>query len=404
VSFSVSNTLTPAGRVNTPPATLNAALIAGATALSPGLSADLPGALIEDIASTDTGAAVIIDQLVTELEDSFSPFAANPYILTELGQIYIGQGSTSASASNTAAFVVFTGTVGFVISPGFVVGDGTNQYAVADGGIIQTGGTSGNVFVQALNVGSFPVPANTITTLVTSVPSSVTLSVNNPQPGTPGAPAQTEGQYRAQVLTAGLVAGTGTPNFLKTLLAAVPGVQMQLISVRPQTAGWEIIVGGTGDALAIALAIFQSGIDTNTLVGSTINSARNVTISINSFPDSYPVIFVAPPIQAVLIAVTWNTSSVSFVSSIAVAGLVQGPIAAYVNSLPVGAPINLLELNDTFINAVTSILPENLITVLVWTVTINGSVVPPGTGTVTVAGDPESSFSMAASSVTVIQG
>src|ERR1700728_2254226 len=133
--------LTAAGRTNTPPATLYAQIIANATTLSPGLTI-LPAGLIEDVAATDTGAATIIDQAVTETIDSITPYGANAYLLTELGQIYLGQGSTAQPASNTSVYEVFSGTVGFVIAPGFTVSDGTYQYVTPDGGIIETGGSS----------------------------------------------------------------------------------------------------------------------------------------------------------------------------------------------------------------------------------------------------------------------
>jgi Ubiquitin-activating enzyme E1 FCCH domain len=476
MSGTVTVTLTAAGRVNTPPATLNADLISNAESLAPGLTI-LPAGLIEDISSTDTGALVIIDQAVTETIDSISPFGANPFLLTELGQIYLGQGSTAASPSNTGVFEVFTGTVGFVIAPGFTVSDGTNQYTTADGGVIQTGGSSAPIFFLATQSGSFAVPVNSVTQIVTSVPSGVSLTVTNPLAGTPGGAAQTEGQYRAQVLQAGLVASTGMPNYLKTLLQQVPGVQANLVSVRQQSGGgWEVIVGGTGDPFAIGLAIFQSLFDVSTLVGSTlavtgitnanpgvvttnlnhgyttgqvvqINGAvgitgingvnltitvltettfsigvnttssgtwtsggvvtpnfRNVSATINSFPDSYTIPFVVPPMQTVAMTVTWNTSSPNFVSNAGIAQIAQPALAAYINSIPVGAPINLLMLNSTFITAVAPLVAENLLTVLVFSVSINGVVTTPGTGTEIIVGDPESFFSCAASSVTVVEG
>lgn len=476
MSASISLNLTAAGRTNTPPATLYAEVIANASTIAPAGLTVLPAGLIEDMAGTATGALVIFDQGITEALDSISPNTANPWMLTQLGQIYLGQGSTALSASNTSVYEVFTGPTGFVIAPGFTMSDGTNQYVTPDGGIIITGGTSAPIFFQALNSGSWAVPAGSVDQIVTSVPTGISLTATNPLAGTPAGAAQTQGQYRAQVMQAGLVAATGTPNYLKTLLQAVPGVQAQLIAVRAQSGGaWEIIVGGTGDPYAIALAIFQSGINTNALVGSTLavtgitqaaaavvttdlnhgyvtgtnvtiagvvgttgangtwavtvlsqttfsipyNSTsapawtsggvctpnyRNVTAAINSYPDTYTIPIVIPPVQTVTLTVTWNTSSSNFVSNTGVAQLVQTPVAAYINSIPVGAPINLLMLNATFIAAVALLIPQALLTVLVWSVSINGIVTTPGAGTETIQGDPESYFSCAASSVAVIQG
>jgi hypothetical protein len=478
MSFSVTVNLTQAGRVNTPPATLYAAVIVNATAQSQGLTI-LPAGLVEDVAGTDTGALVLFDQGITETVDSFSPYAANPYMLTELGQIYLGQGSTAAPASNTAVLLVFTSSAGAgtVIAPGFTVSDGTYQYTVAaPGGVTLTGGSSGLIFAQATQAGSWTVPAGTVTQLVTSAPTGITLTVTNPSAGTPGGPAQTEGQYRAQVLQAGLVASTGMTAYLRTLLQAVPGVLPYLVSVRTPNAGqWEVIAGGTGDPYAIALAIKQAIPDISTLVGSTlavigitaaangvvttnlnhgystgqaatitgatpgaynltyssitvltettfetnVNTSgfgayvsggvctpnfRNTSVTISEYPDSYTIPIVLPPVQTVTMTITWNTSSLNFVSPTGIAQLAQPAIAAYINALPVGAPINLLELSTTFIAAIASVIPETLLTRLVFSVAINTITTAPGSGEQTIFGDPESYFTTTLPSITVIQG
>jgi Ubiquitin-activating enzyme E1 FCCH domain len=477
MSATITGNLTPTGRVNTPPATLYAEVIADATVISPGLTI-LPAALTEDMAGTATGALVIIDQAVTETLNSISPNTANPYLLTLQGQIYLGAGSTAAPASNTAVYCVFTGSsAGFIIPPGFTVGDGTNQYTVQDGGIIETGNASQPLFCLATQPGSWQVPPNTVTTLTTSAPAGYTLSVTNPLAGTPGGPAQTVAQFRAQVMQAGLSNAQGMAITLKALVGAVAGVQPQLISLRQTAApAWEVIVGGTGDPYAIAYAVWASLFDVNTLVGSTlavtgittanpgvvttnlnhgystgqvvvingvvgmtgingvpivivvlspttfsiINTTsfgtwtsggvatpnfRNVTVTINDYPDSYAIPLVIPPVQTVAMTVTWNTlPTTNFVSPTGVASLAQPALAAYINSIFVGAPINVLILENTFQDAVASILPANLLDVLVFSVSINGIVTAPGTGTKTIFGDPESYFSCAAPSISVVQG
>lgn len=459
------------------PASLNAQLISEATTLQPGLTANLPGSLIEDVASTDTGALVLIDQAAVDSINNLTPYGANEFTLLELGQIYLGQGSTASPASNTAVYVVFSSTsTGFPIQQGFIVSDGTNQYTVQDGGSILTGGSSAPLFCLASQSGSFAVPANTVTQLVTSVPSGVALTVTNPQPGTAGGPAQTQAGYRAQVLQAGLAASTGMPRYLKTFLQQVAGVQANLIAVQQQgSGGWKVIVGGTGDPYAIGNAILDGLFDVSTLVGSVtqitaltnanpgvattninhgfttggtiviagvtgtsgvngshtvtvisentfsfaVNTTssgaytgggtvtpnfRNVSVNISDYPDTYTVIFVVPPVQTVTMTITWNTLSSNYVSPTAVTALVQPAIAAYINGLYVGAPINELEMVAVFQAAVSSVLSAALLDRLVFSININGVTTAPGSGTYAVSGDPESYFSCAASSVTVVQG
>lgn len=474
-STSLPIIMTSDGPIPRSPADLNAALIAEATALSPGLTTNLPGTLIEDISSTDTGALVVIDQTCVDLINSVTPRGANAFILNQLGQIY---GVAVGGASNTSVLVVFTGPVGYVIAKGFVVSDGTLQYTVSTGGVIGTGGTSASLLAVATQTGSFAVPAGTVTRIITSVPATINLSVTNPLAGTPGASSETEESYRARVLTAGLVTAQGTISALKTLLTNVPGVQSRLVSVRQQSSGgWEVIVGGSGDPYQIGYAIYQAIFDISSLVSSvirvtsitntnpavittdlnhgftngqnaviqgaqgmpSINSSggytitvtgqnqftipfnatsagtytgggfvtpnfRNQTVSIYDYPDTYSIVYVIPPSQAVSMVVTWNTSSPNFISSTAVAAAAQPAISDYVNALPVGQPINLFQLQETFVEAVSSLVDRALLTRMIFNVSINGIGVAPQTGTGIIAGDPESYFTTSPSAIVVNQG
>src|ERR1700678_3921829 len=267
--------ITSAGPQNTPPATLNAALIAQATALAPGLSV-LPAGLVEDMSSTATGALVVIDQCRVDLVASVSPYVANPYILNQLGQVY---GVPQGLDTNTGVFVVFSGSgiIGYVVQAGFVVSAGTYQYSVQDAGIIGASGSTVPLLAIAFQTGSWAVPAFTVNQLATSIPTAISapatgagLSVNNPLAGTPSPGAQTEEDYRSQVLQAGLAAVAGTPATLKKALGNITGVIPTLISIKQQPSGWEVIVGGTGDPYQIGFAIYAAVPDITTLVGSAL--------------------------------------------------------------------------------------------------------------------------------------
>ena len=150
--------MSASGAVPTPPITLNQELIALAVASNPGLTANLPGTLIEDIASTDTGALVLIDQARVETINSVTPFGANLFLLNQLGQIY---GVPQGTSTNTSVYVTFTGTPGYVIPKGTIVSDGSYQYVTQDASVISSGGTSASVYCVATISGSWAVPANT---------------------------------------------------------------------------------------------------------------------------------------------------------------------------------------------------------------------------------------------------
>lgn len=263
----------PGGPIPTPPADLRAKLLALVASVRPGYTATLPGSLIEDVSSTAVGALTINDQAVIDLLNSLVATTANPFLLFQIGNML---GVPLGKASNTSVFVVFTGTPGFVIGKGFLVSDSLFQYAVVDGGIINSDGTTEPLFASATQSGIWSVPAGTVTQAITSVPQGYSVTVVNPSPGIPGNDAQTQASYRAQLLEASLVACQGMYSMLSTLLSKVPGVQRRLINAIPQSGGgWEILVGG-GDPYEVAYAIYQSVQDISTLVGSTLNVA-NIT-------------------------------------------------------------------------------------------------------------------------------
>lgn len=465
--------MTVAGLQPTSPTDLNTALIALVSASNPGYTV-LPGGLIEDISSTDVGALTIIDQARVDLVNSVTPLGANAFLLPQLGQIY---GVQQGVGYNTSVYVVFTGTAGFAITKGFTVSDGTYQYVVQDGGVISAvGGQSLPLFCLATQSGSWPVPINTVSNFVTSVPTGVTLTCTNPTAGTPGvATGQTLEDYRAQVLQAGNAVAQGMATFLKTQLQKVPGVQARLVSVRLINGLWEILCGG-GDPYQVANAIFQGIFDLGTITGSTLlvsnitnanpgvittgfnhgfttgqvinitgvvgttgingvaltitvisptsfsigintttNGAyvsggvitpnlRNVTVSINDYPDIYPIIFVNPPLQTVGISLLWNTLSTNFVSAASVAQLGAPALVNYINSIYVGQPINVFELQIVFQTAIASIIPPTLLSRMVFSVTINGILVNPVAGTGVINGDPESYFLTSSANIVINQG
>lgn len=375
MSFNFPIVITSAGVQPQDPASIQAQLLAYVAGVQPGYTANLPGSLIEDVSSTDVGAIVLIDRARVELLNSLTPAGANAFLLNQLGQIY---GTVYGQNTNTSVNVEFTGsTPGFVVSPGFQVSDGTNVYQIIDGGIIDGSGDSGLLTAFAVN-SSFlgPVPANSVNTIVTSVPGGITLNVNNPQAGTPAQGQETEQDYRARTLQAGLASSQGVPSYLKTQLLNVAGVVSRLVSVQATLgSGIKVIVGG-GDVNQVANAIFQGWFDPAHLLGAS-GSGTTVTATVINSPDSYTITFVEPAAAVITLSLTWNTNLADFTQGSAVDQAAVQPLADYINSIVVGNPINLLELNDAFIAAVAGLLPAANISKTVWVVTINGTPTSP---------------------------
>jgi hypothetical protein len=392
--------MSASGPVPTPPATLLAALLAYVATQQPGYTAGLPGSLIEDISSTDVGALVSIDQARVDAVNSVTPYAANPYVLAQLGAMF---GVPQGQPANGNVNVVFTGTPGYVIPPGFVVSDGTNQYVIQDGGTIATGGSSGPLYAVASSSGTFAIPAGSVTTVLTSVPSPYTLTVTNPLAGVAATAAQTVESYQAQVIQAFQVAVTGTQAYLKTLLQMVPGVSSRLISVLQNGIYWEVLCGG-GDPYQIAGAIYAGVSNLGYLTGSSISTLRNVSVSIFDAPNTYTVTYVNPPQQTVGLVVTWNTTLSNFTAQAAVNQYIATAGASYVNSIVVGQPMNLLVLSEQIQAAVAPVLAPSNLTTLQFAVTINGVLTPPTAGTSVIPSDVESYFYCSPTGCTSVQG
>ena len=264
-TISINIAVTAQGAQQTSPLTISQNLIDLVATINPGYTV-LPGGLIEDLSSTAVYAIALMDSAACEAINSLVPFSANPYVLTELGAQF---GIPRNATTRTSVYVQFSSpTIGYRIPQGFLVSDGTYTYAVQDGAIIESGGTSELVYCLATQDGSWPVPASSVTTLASSIPTGYTVTVTNPQTGTPGAGTQTEAEYAALVLSAQQLNAQGTQANAKALLTIVPNVQPRLVSIVPVGSLWKIICGG-GDPYAIANAIYSSGVDISTLTGST---------------------------------------------------------------------------------------------------------------------------------------
>jgi len=366
--MSIPLVMSPTGPVPTSMVNLNTALIQAVSATNPDYTANLPGSLIEDLSSTATGALYTIDQARIDAVNNVTPYGANPYVLSKLGaQAGIPQGRPY----NTSVYITFTGQAGYVVAEGMIVSDGTNQYKTQASAIIPTGLTTAPVYCVSSSSGSWAVPAGSVTTVLTSVPSGYTLTCTNPLAGIPGGAAEPVDSYRSRVLTAGQVTAQGTAAFIRTLVSAVPGVTPRLVSVLQVSGGWEVICGG-GDPYEVAGAIYLGVLDLSSIVGS-VTTARNITTTITDYPNTYNIVFVNPPNQVVTIAATWNTTLTTFSSGAQVNALAAPALAAYVNSITVGQPINELGMAYVFQESVASVLPAQYLTTLTFVVTINGT-------------------------------
>lgn len=200
---------------------LRADLVSRATELSPGITTDLPGALIEDIVGTDVGALLIADQIRVDLINSVGPLKANKYLLNLLAQ-QAGISPQKTEGSTTVP-VTFSGPAGFVIPQGFLVSDGTYTYQIADATVVLSSGVSSMVTAIATNTGSWAVPVGSVNQIITSLPSDITLACTNPVAGTPGGTPETNYEFRERVWEGQMSTVQGYPGFIRQKLASSIG-------------------------------------------------------------------------------------------------------------------------------------------------------------------------------------
>jgi hypothetical protein len=451
-SFSgIPLTMSATGLVPMAPTDILTQIITIAAAESPGYTANLPGSLIEDISSTSVAAVYLCNSALVDLVNSVSAVGANNFVLIQLGQMY---GVAQGLDTNTSVYVVISGPPGYVINAGFTVSDGTYQYIIQDGGVIGTSGSTPPLYAVAALSGSWVVGVGTVTNIITQYPSSIgTLTVTNSLLGTPSPGAQTVEDYRAQVVQAGQASATGMTAYLRTAIQQVSGVQSRLVAIRQVsmfdlsilsssvlgvagitnanpgvmtttlnhgfTSGQVIdvtgVTGMTGiNSTPLTITVltqttFSLGINTTSSGtygggGVVTPNNRNTTVTIYQYPDIYTIPFVIPPLQTLEIVLVWNTNAFNTVSASAVAALGQPAIVSYINAIPVGAPINIFELQAVFQTAIASVIATPALTRMVFTISVNGIGVSPSAGTGIIAGDPESYFYITAAQISITQG
>ena len=367
--------MTSAGPQPTPPLTLRNAVEQSVAAVVPDYTANLPGTLIEDVLSTQMGALVTMDQARVDSVDSVSPAQASPTIIQAQGAMF---GIAQGTANNASVYVQFSGLSGAVIPSGTLVSDGTNQYAIQTAAVIGSTGVASVVLAVATTYGTWAIPANSVTTIVTSLPTSFNATVTNPATGTPATTAQTVEGYRGTIFGAFNQVAQGVASYIKQQLNFVPGVNPLLTSVQQVVGGWKVICAG-GDPVAMAGAIYLSVLDLGTIVGSS-DSAINVTEAILDGPNSYDVTFVTPVQNVVTMSVLWQTNILNFGAGSTVNALATPALVAYINSLGTNQPINLGVAQQVFTTAVSSALPAAALSGIAFTVNINDVQTPPGAG------------------------
>ena len=393
------NIMTAAGLLPLTPAQIRQKVIDNIAIASPDLAVTLPASPLNAMLDTAVYSLVECNRDYVECVNSITPYAMNEYILNQWSFL---MGITRNQFYRSSVYVEFTGTVGYVIGKGFLVSDGIHQFEVSNGGIIQTIGKI-VLYCICTNDDSFAIPANTVNQIVTSVYSPIVLTCNNLTDGFIGQGQESSSSFRARCFSSLQRTSTGTVDYAKDLLRRVAGVDPRLVSIKSNGGATKVICGG-GDKFEVSDAIFKSGLDISRLIGSNLDTGRNITASIDNYPDIYRIIFVNPPAQKTAIHVVWNTLNTNFISDLSVAELSSIAITDYINALPVAYKINTLELARVFEESIAAVINRQFISKVEFFVSIDDVYHPADMGSHMVSGDSEGYFYTTKDLITLSRG
>ena len=443
------------------------------TALAPGYTSTLSGTLIEDILSTDCGAVAACDQSRVDAINSLTPYGVNVYLLDILAAI---RGLTRITAGTMQVYIRFSGTAGWVIPRGFQVTDATETYTYTTQNTVIIG-SSGQANSLALAVatvaGTWSIPAGTVISAVTTLPSGAALMVNNPAAGISAA-AEDNDTFRARVLAAQNIGVQGAPGFIQSAVSNVNAVLARTVKTIAYGNGYLVSASG-GDPYDVALAIYQSVGDITLLRGSQVvvsgatqanpcvittstshgltngstatiagalgdtaingtwtvtvisdtqfsipvnttgsgtyegggylsSDPRLQTITIYDAPNTYTIVFCIPLTQLIGVAIVWNTPDTAIASQETFSALAIPAVISYINTLTTGQPINLLAMQYAVLVAIYGTIPPDDVSRFDITITIDGTVVAPPTGSFLIATDALSYPYTAAANVTATLG
>jgi Baseplate J-like protein len=337
-------------------------ILSDAVAAYPSIESNMPAELISAIIQTSAKAVHSCATTAANAIFSFSPLSASNIAVSEIGAQL---GVARSEFSRVSAYVTFYSAPGVRVNSGSIVGDGTHTYYVADDGVIESSGDT-TLFVVALSDGSWATPAGSINQFLSSSPTPYTVSCSNSNDGFLPSGTESDDQYRGRVLLSLRSPAVSCVAYLKSLLYKV-GINPRLLSVNSNLTA--VYIGGTFDDYKVANAIFNSGLNTNIMVGTT-------SIVLADNPDLFLIKFTKGVAVDLTATVHWK-SPVTSVNNSAVSSRIKQAFADYANSIPIGDAINENALSISIISALSGMLTPKDITLLSFSVTYDGTPVTP---------------------------
>lgn len=308
-----------------------------------------PADLQNDILDTSIEGILQYEDLLSTLFNAYSPSFSNEDLFKKFAESVGLRQRYSFSAQVT---LTFTGKYGDLVPKGTIVtSEGGAEFITTENVVISTTSTANVLALSETEEIFQPGEINILKSVITEG-----ISVTNLSASLKYIPTETAKELTARAQAKLRSARTGGKLYATQLLKGLPGVDSRLISfynreseqvINQQTMyvkGIEAVVGGGKDEV-VALALYKSFLETAKLISlpSGQESSRTKEVVLYIYNNPVPIVFTRPKLLEIGLEMNINFSS-ALSTPLALQGITQDAVTAYINSLNVGIKVSKFAL------------------------------------------------------------
>lgn len=308
-----------------------------------------PADLQNDILDTSIEGILQYEDLLSTLFNAYSPSFSNADLFKKFAESVGLRQRYSFSAQVT---LTFTGKYGDFVPKGTIVtSEGGAEFITTENVVISTTSTANVLALSETEEIFQPGEINILKSVITEG-----ISVTNLSASLKYIPTETAKELTARAQAKLRSARTGGKLYATQLLKGLPGVDSRLISfynreseqvINQQTMyvkGIEAVVGGGKDEV-VALALYKSFLETAKLLSlpSGQESSRTKEVVLYIYNNPVPIVFTRPKLLEIGLEMNINFSS-ALSTPLALQGITQDAVTAYINSLNVGIKVSKFAL------------------------------------------------------------
>lgn len=308
-----------------------------------------PADLQNDILDTSIEGILQYEDLLSTLFNAYSPSFSNADLFKKFAESVGLRQRYSFSAQVT---LTFTGKYGDFIPKGTIVtSESGAEFTTVENVVISTTSTANVLALSETEEIFQPGEINILKSVITEG-----IAVTNLSASLKYIPTETAKELTARAQAKLRSARTGGKLYATQLLKGLPGVDSRLISfynreseqvINQQTMyvkGIEAVVGGGKDEV-VALALYKSFLETAKLISlpSGQESSRTKEVTLYIYNNPVPIVFTRPKLLEIGLEMNISFSS-ALSTPLALQGITQDAVTAYINSLNVGIKVSKFAL------------------------------------------------------------